>query len=131
MQPVEALTRLVSLGQTMVNDGSEPSIEDAELSKATSVVQQMLNNFLPVARFRVYVSIDGKTPADNYDYTICCTTIKAMHHALAFYNANVRKVQMIVFEMQQGGQGNILGDIFRGETRTKPWRDWFHALPVS
>lgn len=132
MQPVEAITRVLTLadhmtappgGETRNTVHTEEEQQQNEL--AISVCQAMLNTALPVARFRAFVKFDsGKE--EGLEFTVCATKIEEVIAALDPLTKSTRQVYISLWEQRATGAGMLAG--YQGWTRKIGRRSSHNAL---
>lgn len=121
MQPVEALQRLIVLGDVELKQNStygtdqpdlSPNKED--LSTAVAVCQAMLNTALPVARFRCFVRFEsGKE--NGREFTICSANIEDIVTALYPLTLMSRFIYVALWEQRADGASMLEG--YQGNSR--------------
>lgn len=142
MQAVEAMTLLISLGEqelalnsTRGTQEVQQSEHEQQLELAVAVTQAMLNAMVPVARFRVFVRIEGGNPKTEIgsEYTICCTDIKSVKSSIRGLARERKDVYVVLWEqratgadMLSGYQGNTTESMRPG--REKRFTNWLNAL---
>ena len=129
MQPVEAITLLIALGDAALSTraGTFPISPNSEfiedplteaqerLQLAVTVSQAMLNTALPVARFRAFVKIEsGKE--NGREYTVSGVNIEDIVAALYPLSLIARSVYVTLWEQRSTGADMLEG--FQGSTRT-------------
>jgi len=121
MQPVEALQRLIIVGDVELKQNSTYGTEQQELSPneedlalAVAVCQAMLNTALPVARFRCFVRMESGKEKGR-EFTICSPNIEDIVVALYPLSLMARFVYISLWEQRADGASMIEG--FQGNTR--------------
>jgi len=126
MQPVEALQRVVELAQAFVGREGGPTDEE---DKAIDVTRAMLAKLVPVARFRVAITIDypAHRARKNNEWTACCTDLESLVAVIGSLGDGKHSVHIIVFEMMPDGT-SVAKHMYQGFTKTKNWRAWVRSF---
>ena len=132
MQAVEALTRLIALGDdelkknsTYGTEAQELSSSEEELATAVAVGQAMLNTALPVARFRAHVTIDKIGPSSKLglgDFTVCGTSISSIKNGLIGLSHEGVEVHVSLWEQKAAGADMLSG--YQGHSKSRNFRLW-------
>lgn len=139
MQPVEALTRLIQMGDASVAARSEVNIplapqgeitevENPELDQdklAVSIAQAMLNTAIPVARFRVFVKIESGRMKDR-EFTICAVNIEDIVSSLYGVGRVSADIYVTLWEQRATGADMLAG--FQGRSRGKQFDAYLDSL---
>jgi len=136
MQPVEALTRLIALGDaelkqnsTYGTDNPELSPNEEQLSTALAIGQAMLNTAIPVARFRAHVTIDKIGPSSKMglgDFTVCGVSIPCIKNGLIGLSHEANEVHVTLWEQKATGADMLSG--YQGHSKSKNYRLWLAAI---
>lgn len=136
MQPVEALTRLIALGDaelkqnlTYGTDHQELSPNEEQLSTALAIGQAMLNTAIPVARFRAHVTIDKIGPSSKMglgDFTVCGVSIPCIKNGLIGLSHEANEVHVTLWEQKATGADMLSG--YQGHSKSKNYRLWLAAI---
>lgn len=128
MQPAEAMTLLIALGDATLKLNSsvgtgQPELSESEeqLQLALSVAQAMLNTALPVARFRLFVQVESGTDKGT-EYTVCTPDIEGIISALHSLGVLSRKVYITLWEQRSTGAGMV--QAYQGLTRSHRLRSF-------
>lgn len=132
MQAVEALTRLIALGDaelkmnsTYGTEAQELSPNEEELSTSVAVAQAMLNTALPVARFRAHVTIDKIGPSSKLglgDFTACGVSIPSIKNGLIGLSHEGVEVHVSLWEQKATGADMLSG--YQGHSKSRNFRLW-------
>lgn len=129
MQPVEALTVLIAVGDAALSNrsGTFPITPDSEFVEdplteaqekvklSVAVCQAMLNTALPVARWRAFVQIEsGKEK--GCEYTVSGVKIEDIISALYPLTLISRNIYVTLWEQRSTGADMIEG--YQGSTRS-------------
>lgn len=139
MNSLEALTRLIEHAAVAVRDierlkqdpNFEVSLETWEnieaLGTAASICQAVLNTALPIARFRMHVSMPESMP----DFTISSPSVKALIEVLQLIREK-KKNQLITASLwEQYATGAEMLHGFEGNTRSDGFKHWIHQVKAS
>ena len=132
MQAVEALTRLIALGDDELKKNSTYGTEaqglsssEEELATAVAVGQAMLNTALPVARFRAHVTLDKIGPSSKLglgDFTVCGTSISSIKNGLIGLSHEGVEVHVSLWEQKAAGADMLSG--YQGHSKSRNFRLW-------
>lgn len=129
MNALEALTRLIEAASSYIVEEGGPGDPDMkkELETAAAVCQAMLNTAIPVARFRMHVSLPETVP----DFTVSSPSSKALVDVLRLIREK-KKNQLIRASLweQHANRAEMLHG-FEGNTRADGFRYWIEQVKVS
>lgn len=129
MNALEAMTRLIQLGiETLSLDSENMDPEYTEsVETAVAVCQAMLNTAIPIARFRMHVSLPETVP----DFTVSSPSTKALIDVLQLIREK-KKNQLIRASLweQHANRAEMLHG-FEGNTRADGFKYWIHQVKVS
>lgn len=143
MNGMEALTRLIYLSdceiarkKAIINEDQVPSldrdIEQDELSVAVGTA--ILNNGLPIARFRIHVTVDTIQPAKRgreqvdirEEFTVCGVSVQAVRQGILALTTVDAAVQVSLWEQRATGADMV--SAFQGRTKTIHYRSWLKQI---
>ena len=138
MQAVEALNRLIALGDetlslnsTLNTEHEELSEQETEIKLATAICQAILNTALPVARFRCHVTVEsvvGDSRVGISDFTICSTDIAGIKSGIVGMMREPLEITAHLWEQRQTGADMKSG--YQGLTKAPNFRLWYKGLDL-
>lgn len=136
MNGAEALSFLILNADQRIGQDPAPltEAENEQLKLAVAICTAILNTALPVARFRVHVSVDTKTwdkkgkPSGSVhdEFTVSGVTIQACRQGIAALKDEIVECQVTLWEQRATGAEMLSG--FQGKTKTIEYRKWLKQI---
>lgn len=150
MNGMEALTRLIYLSDIEIarkkdeifDDRTAIDMEIQQDELAIAIATAILNNGLPIARFRLHVTVDEdqvtpkKLKTKNMkvedilpvreEFTVCGVSIQAVRQGIMALSAIKANVQVTLWEQRATGADMVSG--FQGSTKTIQYRSWLKEI---
>lgn len=129
MNALEAMTRLIEAASHYITEEGGPADPDMkkDLETAAAVAQAMLNTAIPIARFRMHVSLPESMP----EFTVSSPSTKALVEVLQLIREK-KKNQLITASLwEQHPQSAEMLHGFEGNTRADGFKYWIKQVKDS